>query len=184
MKLHLLAVVLLPAAAAAQFSPISPRINPLVGLPAVLPSPAISPLSGGIQLPTPLPALTPSLILAAPAVSLALSAPATAAPLAQPAVSARRENVSTPLSGLPSAVIRVENRHAAEKTPAANELFTGVTLLPHNKLVVNAVSKNERACAMPVSWIASIPSGARSRAAWSTSMHCPRASRRASRAKS
>ncbi len=119
MKLHLLAVVLLPAAAAAQFSPISPRINPLVGLPAVLPSPAISPLSGGIQLPTPLPALTPSLILAAPAVSLALSAPATAAPLAQPAVSARRENVSTPLSGLPSAVIRVENRHAAEKTPAA-----------------------------------------------------------------
>ncbi len=119
MKLHLLAVVLLPAAAAAQFSPISPRINPLVGLPAVLPSPAISPLSGGIQLPTPLPALTPSLILAAPAVSLALSAPATAAPLAQPAVSARRENVSTPLSGLPSAVIRVENRHAAEKAPAA-----------------------------------------------------------------
>lgn len=119
MKLHLLAVVLLPAAAAAQFSPISPRINPLVELPTVLPSPAISPLSGGIQLPAPLPALTPSLILAAPAVSVALSVPAAAAaPLAQPAVSARRENVSTPLSGLPSAVIRVENRHTAEKAPA------------------------------------------------------------------
>ncbi|NNN07227.1 MAG: hypothetical protein HKL90_15140 [Elusimicrobia bacterium] len=119
MKLHLLAVVLLPAAAAAQFSPISPRINPLVGLPAVLPSPAISPLSGGIQLPTPMPALTPSLILAAPAVSVALSArAAAAAPLAQPAVSARRENVSTPLSGLPAAVIRVENRRAADKAPA------------------------------------------------------------------
>ena len=106
MKLHFLAVILLPAAAAAQFSPISPRINPLAGLPMVLPSPAISPLSGGIQLPTPLPALTPGLILAAPAVSAALSVPAAAAaPLAQP--------------GLPSAVIRVENRHAAEKAPAA-----------------------------------------------------------------
>ncbi len=111
MKIHLLAVALLPAAASAQFSPISPRINPLAGLPTILPAPSISPLSGGIQLPTPMPALTPSLRLA-PALSApaALTAPA-AAPLAVPAVAADpAAPVRLPLVRRPAQSLRLSDQ--------------------------------------------------------------------------
>ena len=40
------------------------------------------------------------------------------------------------------------------KAPAWNPLLNGVSLWPHNRLVVKAVSKVESACAIWVSWMA------------------------------
>jgi hypothetical protein len=68
-------------------SPISPRINPLAGLPSTLPSPITGPLAGrGVTLPSPLmaptavlapaPALSAPSLLAAPQASNASALPA------------------------------------------------------------------------------------------------------------
>lgn len=87
-----LAVLVLPllaadaSAIAVYTGPISPRINPLVGLPKTLPSPITGPLAGhGVTLPapvlTPMPALLAPMALQGPAAE----APVLAAPFAAPA---------------------------------------------------------------------------------------------------
>lgn len=88
-----LAVVVLPllaanaSAIAVYTGPISPRINPLVGLPKTLPSPITGPLAGhGVTLPapvlTPMPALLAPMALQAPSAELPVVAAFSAAPAA------------------------------------------------------------------------------------------------------
>lgn len=108
MKLSILALALFAASASAQvFSPIA-RINPL-GLPTVLPSPTIGPIARP-SLGLPAPALTPSLVLSAPALAAAPLAPSAVAasavavfpnPVANIStydVNVRHENVRHPMS--------------------------------------------------------------------------------------
>lgn len=95
MKVLKLALVLCPLLAAnasamvARLSPVSPRINPLVGLPSNLPSPVTGPLAGrGVNLPSPVltPAFAPAL-LGAPCMNCG-AAPLAAAPAAPASVPA------------------------------------------------------------------------------------------------
>jgi hypothetical protein len=140
MKLSILALTLslLSGSAAAQvalISPISPRINPLAGLPSILPSPSIGSISRpNIGLPAP--TLTPTLILSAPAAAAAPLAPSAAvaagaliATVPNPVqkipanpVDGRRENVRHPLSAvLPNWTARFAGRDAAnDRRPAAD----------------------------------------------------------------
>lgn len=94
LKLACLAVFLAVDASARVviLNPISPRINPLSGLPSTLPSPITGPLAGrGVSLPSPV--MTPNVVfapmaaLSAPSVMPLLVAPS-AAPLAPQAASA------------------------------------------------------------------------------------------------
>ena len=75
----LILTLLLPAVcaatAAAQFSTIrfTAPVNPIAGLPMMLPSPIIGPLAGtGISLPTPVPSLTPAFTVAPAAAAVEL----------------------------------------------------------------------------------------------------------------
>lgn len=115
MKNVLAALIVMSAAnASAMFrvTPISPRINPLAGLPALLPSPLNGPLSGhGVTLPAP--ALTPTVPLSpavsAPRLTLLVAPAPVAAPEALPSVGmdAGRENVRNPFTALlPDSVLR------------------------------------------------------------------------------
>jgi hypothetical protein len=85
MKMTLVAALLLPlfsarASAQVRFNPISPRINPIAGLPRSLPSPLTGPLGGrGVTLPSPV--LTPGMSLPAP-MALPAALPALVAPAA------------------------------------------------------------------------------------------------------
>jgi hypothetical protein len=136
-----LAPLLIAGSAFAQFSPISPRINPLAGLPTILPNPTINPvLGGGVRLPSPFPGLSPTVVLSAPAVMAApLPRTAVAAAAAAPAgsivivvpqrddkipsfrVDGDRENVRHPLTGvLPDRTIRLLARGSSDdRRPAA-----------------------------------------------------------------
>jgi hypothetical protein len=79
------------ATAAAQFAPVRllAPVNPVAGLPKVLPSPITGPLAGtGISLPTPVPSLTPSVVMAQAVVPTVVPAPAAPA-------------IETPMSVLP-----------------------------------------------------------------------------------
>jgi hypothetical protein len=97
-----LAPVLLAGTACAQFfqvSPVSPRINPLAGLPTALPSPVINPaLGGGVRLPSPISGVVPTAVLAAPAFG---STPLAAVPAAVSA-SAVYAIGPAPVRGIPA----------------------------------------------------------------------------------
>ena len=100
-------------------------INPIAGLPKLLPSPLTGPLGGmGIQLPSLVPSLTPSpalLAAAAPAAVLPLNnlpvaLPSRAPRLPVPAAPSR-ENVINPLRQImPGMTIRFSEKAPAEKT--------------------------------------------------------------------
>jgi|GEM_PF-2776482 len=132
-----LAPLLLGGAAFAQWSPISPKINPLAGLPSILPGPAIVALpTNGIRLPSIVPTLVPTLTLASPSAP-SMRLPAAAAPAAfagaividvpqkidkVPAnnVVGDRENVRHPLNAvLPDRTIRLQARRADDGGRAA-----------------------------------------------------------------
>ncbi len=122
----------LNASAVVRVMPVPVRINPLVGLPTVLPSPLTGPLAGrGVTLPAPI--LTPSLVTLSPMSSM-VQAPrlfvseAAAAPAAAPVTAAAllprvrmeagRENVSMPAL-LPESVMRFAAAADSKKAPAA-----------------------------------------------------------------
>lgn len=118
MKLSLtpltLVAALCAATASAQVTPVrfAAPVNPIAGLPKLLPSPISGPLAGtGISLPSLVPALTPSVVLAA-----AAPAPIPAASVNLPVVHeelipaiqpARDPNVGNPLQRvMPGVVVR------------------------------------------------------------------------------
>jgi hypothetical protein len=117
-------LIALDAAAMTRVMPVPTRINPLVGLPTLLPSPLTGPFSGrGVTLPSPV--LTPSVSLmtasplaAAPRLNVAVAAAPAAAPAALPRVQvdARRENVAMPAL-LPESVLRFAAAADSKKTP-------------------------------------------------------------------
>ncbi len=115
------------ASAAAQVTSIrfSAPLNPIAGLPKILPSPLTGPLVGtGISLPTPLPSLTPSVILTPAHAASAL--PASIAPAALPArggqiaavpADSSRDGVVNPLRRVQPGVVF---RFAGAQGPAAS----------------------------------------------------------------
>lgn len=118
MKATVLAVAVLMSAASAsaamvRLTPISPRINPLAGLPALLPSPLTGPLAGhGVTLPAP--SLAPSVVASlpaapAPAPALAVFAPSAAREaLPRLDMDAGRENARNPFAAvLPDSMARL-----------------------------------------------------------------------------
>jgi hypothetical protein len=122
LKLAVLAsfVAVNASARVALVSPISPRINPLVGLPSTLPSPITGPLAGrGVTLPSPLmapnAALAPMSALSAPSATL-LVAPAAAAPLAPQASHASA--LPALLPEIAYALAAADSKKAAALAPA------------------------------------------------------------------
>jgi hypothetical protein len=125
-----LAPLLLGAPALAQFSPISPKINPLAGLPSILPSPVIVQLpTSGIRLPSFILGNSPTLTLSAPVVlsapartmvapaafagSIVVDLPERIVKIPSYRVDGGRENVRNPLASvLPDATIRLRARRS------------------------------------------------------------------------
>lgn len=114
--------LLCAAMSAAQIMPLrlSAPVNPVAGLPKLLPSPMTGPLAGmGISLPTLVPALAPApalLAAAAPAPVLPVSLPSRRAPMAVPALPSR-ENVINPLRRImPGVTVRFAEPAKGEKT--------------------------------------------------------------------
>ncbi|MDX6768101.1 MAG: hypothetical protein SF051_01100 [Elusimicrobiota bacterium] len=112
------------AAAVVRVSPVPVRINPLVGLPTLLPSPLTGPLAGhGVTLPSPV--MNQPLIqtpqLPAPRVQVGLTAADLAAAMPM-GMDARRENVAMPAL-LPESVLRfaaaADSRKAAPRAAVA-----------------------------------------------------------------
>lgn len=119
-------LIALDAAAMVRVMPVPTRINPLVGMPTLLPSPLTGPFSGrGATLPSPV--LTPSLALMSPAapsiaprlnISAVAPIPAAAAPvLPRVQMDASRENVAMPALA-PESALRLVAAADAKKTPA------------------------------------------------------------------
>lgn len=128
--------LLCAALSAAQIMPLrlSAPVNPIAGLPKLLPSPMTGPLAGmGISLPTLVPALAPASVLpaaAAPAPVLPVSLPSRRAPMAVPTLPSR-ENVINPLRRImPGVTVRFAGPAKGEKAaPDAkddlDQLFDG-----------------------------------------------------------
>jgi len=118
MKLSLtpltLVAALCAATASAQVTPIrfAAPVNPIAGLPKLLPSPLTGPLVGsGISLPNLVPALTPSVVLAAvspaPVPAPSISLPAAHEEILPAVQPARDPNVGNPLQRvMPGVVVR------------------------------------------------------------------------------
>jgi hypothetical protein len=109
------------AISAAQIAPLrlSVPVNPVAGLPKLLPSPLGAPLAGTrIELPGLVPSLTPSpalLAAAAPAAILPVSLPTRRAPMALPTLPSH-ENVINPLRTImPGVTIRFGEKAKGEK---------------------------------------------------------------------
>jgi hypothetical protein len=125
LPLSILLPVLCAATAAAQFAPVRfvAPVNPVAGLPRLLPSPLTGPLVGNsISLPNLVPSLTPSLSLAAIAAAPAYL-PAARMPSREgqlPAAPAKRDEVVNPLRRVqPGVVIRFSGAVASSKSSAA-----------------------------------------------------------------
>ncbi len=125
MKVFVLAVLAAlsaaPASAMVRMAPIPTRINPLIGLPTILPSPLSGPLAGhGVTLPAPI--LTPNVVFAAPASAPVTEAVPLAARQALPAVGmdAGRENARSPFAAvLPDSVMRLSAPNDGPQQPRA-----------------------------------------------------------------
>lgn len=161
----ILAVTIQALAASASFSQVMPiraiaPINPIAGLPKLLPSPMSGPLTGmGISLPTVLPTLAPSpalLAAAAPApspVSFPAILPSRAPSLPVPA-NPSHENVINPLRRvLPGVAIRFADAPKADKKPDAakdnlDQLFDGEDA-PIKPGIGRGVVGNERRISLP-----------------------------------
>ena len=130
LTLTILLPVLAAATASAQMASIrfAAPVNPIAGLPKLFPSPMTGPLVGtGITLPSLVPALTPSLSLAAAAPLLPLRMPTRGG---QIPVQPSRDNVVNPLrSVMPGVVIRfdqsVSSKPGAAKPDASKERLDG-----------------------------------------------------------
>lgn len=108
------------SARVAVVSPISPRINPLIGLPSTLPSPITGPLAGrGVTLPSPLmapsAALAPMASLSAPSAVPVLVAPIAGAPLAPQASASALPSL---LPEIAFALAPADGKKAAPLAPA------------------------------------------------------------------
>jgi hypothetical protein len=119
--------ILAVAISAAQVTPIrfAAPVNPIAGLPRLLPSPMTGPLVGtGITLPNLVPALTPSLTLAsaAPIASyiLPVSMPARDGQIPATPAQSSRDGVVNPLRRvMPGVVIRFNDPSGAAAKPAS-----------------------------------------------------------------
>ena len=140
MKLSLtpltLVAALCAATASAQVTPVrfAAPVNPIAGLPKLLPSPMTGPLAGtGISLPSLVPALTPSVVLAAVAPSPvpSLSLPAAHEELIPAIQPVRDPGVSNPLQRVqPGVVVRFN----APANGSANEGAASLPDAPKEKL--------------------------------------------------
>ena len=125
LPLTLILPVLAAATAAAQLTPVRfiAPVNPIAGLPKLLPSPMIGPLAGTrISLPSLVPALTPSIRLAAalPDLIVPVRMPSREGRLPATPAQPSRDGVINPLRRvIPGVVIRFDGVSAPSKPGSA-----------------------------------------------------------------